>query len=82
MGNTKEMSQLNAVLIWVPLSVTFALEVSRSNCISGMGGPIVMEQEGGESIGCPDVNHKGNESTGCCADSGDLILIFVRQIVE
>ena len=25
--------------------------------MSGMGGPIVMEQKGQESIGCPDVKH-------------------------
>ena len=35
----------------------FDLEFSRSNCILGMGGPIVMEWKGRESIGCPDVKH-------------------------
>ena len=40
-------------------SGTYDLEFLRSNCISGMGGPIVMEQKGLESIGCPDLkdNH-------------------------
>ena len=38
-----------------PLTSTFDLEFSRSNCISGMGGPIVMERKGRESIGCPEV---------------------------
>ena len=42
---------------------TFDLEFSRSNCISGLGGPIVMERKGRESMGYPDVKHKGNEST-------------------
>ena len=27
-------------------------EFSRSNCISGMGGPIVMERKEREAIGC------------------------------
>ena len=39
------------------LTFTFDLEFSRSNCISGMGGPIVIEWKGQESIGCPDVKH-------------------------
>ena len=43
MSNTKEMSQLDTALTWVPLNLTFDLEFSRSNCILGMGGPIVME---------------------------------------
>ena len=64
------MSQLNAALTGVPLILTFDLEFSRSNCISGMGGPIVMERKGRELIACPDVKHYGNESTGCCADWG------------
>ena len=57
MWNKKEMSQLDTTLTRVPLTLAFDLEISRSNCISGMGGPIVMEQKGGESIGCPDVKH-------------------------
>ena len=36
---------------------TFDLEFSRSNCISGMGGSIVVELKGQESLGCPDVKH-------------------------
>ena len=36
---------------------TFDLEFSRSNCISGMGGSIIMERKGQESLGCPDVKH-------------------------
>ena len=55
MWNKKEMSQLDATLTRVPLTLTFGLEFLRSNCISGMGGPIVMEQRGREWIGCPDV---------------------------
>ena len=33
-----------------------------------------MEQNGRESMGCPDVKHKGKESTGRCADWGTLTL--------
>ena len=40
------MSQLDTAPTEVPLTLTFDLELSRSNCISGMGGPIVMEQKG------------------------------------
>ena len=58
------------------------LEFSRSNCISEKGGPIVMERKGQESIGCPDVKHWGNESTGCCADWGIFDLDFYGQIVS
>ena len=68
------MCQLDTALTGVPLTLTFDLEFSRSNCISGMGGPIVMERKGRESIGCPDVKHKGNKSTGCCADWGPFDL--------
>ena len=57
MWNKKEMSQLDAKLTGVPLTLTFDLEFWRSNCISGMGGPIVMERKGRESIGCPDLTH-------------------------
>ena len=39
------------------LTLTVDLEFSRSNWISGMGGPIVMEWKGRESIRCPDVKH-------------------------
>ena len=51
------MSQLGAALTGVPLTLTFVFEFLRSNCISGMGGPIVMEQRARELIGCPDVKH-------------------------
>ena len=51
------MSQLNAALTGVPLTLTFDLEFSRSNCIPEMGGLIVMERKGRESIGCPDVKY-------------------------
>ena len=47
------MSQLDAKLTRVPLTLIFDLEFSRSNCISRMGSPIVMERKGRESIGCP-----------------------------
>ena len=53
----KEMSQLDAMLTRVPFTLTFDLELSKSNRISGMGGLIVMERKGRESIGCPDVKH-------------------------
>ena len=63
MWNKKEMSHLDATLTRVPVTVTFDLDFwpwnLRSNCISGMGGSIVMEQKRQESLGCPDVkpNH-------------------------
>ena len=46
---------VNRMLHWLgyrwhwPLTLNF----SRSNCISGMGSPIVMERRGRGSIGCP-----------------------------
>ena len=44
--------------LWEPcLTLTFDLKFSRSNCISGMGGLIVMERKVRESIGCPDVKY-------------------------
>ena len=56
-----EMSQLDAMLTRVPLTLTFDLdfdlEFLRSNCISGMGGPFVIERRGTELIWCPDVKH-------------------------
>ena len=55
MWNTKELSQQYAALTGVFFTFAFDLEFSRSNCISGMGGPIVMERKGWQSIGCPDV---------------------------
>ena len=55
----KEMSQLDATLTRVPWPLTFTYdhENSRSNCISGMEGSIVIERKGQESLGCPDVKH-------------------------
>ena len=41
-----------------------------------MWGPIVMERKGRESIGCSDVKHSGNESTGHSADWGTFDLEF------
>ena len=68
MWNKKELSQLDCMLTRGPLTLTltltFDLEFSKSNCILGMGGPIVIKLKRRESIGCPDVKHKGNESTG------------------
>ena len=40
----------------------------------GMGGPIVMEQKVRELLGCPDVKHWGNESSGHCANWGTFDL--------
>ena len=57
MWNKKEMSQLDDTLTRVPLTLTFDLENSRSNYILGMGGSIVMERKGQESLGCSDVKH-------------------------
>ena len=57
MWNVKGMSQLDAALTGVPLTLTFDLELWRSICISEIGGPIVMEQKGREPIWCPDVKH-------------------------
>ena len=79
MWNKKEMSQLDATLTRVPLTLTFDLNFSRSNYISGMGGPIVMEWKGWESIVCADVKHYGNETIGCCADWGTFDLEFSRS---
>ena len=77
MWNKNEMSKLDATLARLPLTLTFDLDlwpwIFRSNCISGMGGPIVMERKGRDWIGCPDVKHQGNESTGCCTDGGVLL---------
>ena len=39
-----------------------------------MGGLIVMERKPRESIGCPDVKHKGKESAGCGTDWGTFDL--------
>ena len=44
--------------LWTwPLTLTFDLENSRSNCIWGMGGSIVMERKGQVLLRCPDVKH-------------------------
>ena len=57
----KQKGNESATLTRVPLTLTltwtFDLEFSRSNCISGRGGPIAMERKGRELIGCPDVKH-------------------------
>ena len=57
MWNTKEMSHIGTALTGVYLTFTFDLEFSGSNCISGVGGPIVMERKERESIRYPDVKH-------------------------
>ena len=57
MWNKKEMSQQDAMLTKVPLTLIFELEFLLPNCILGMGGPIVIEGKGKESIWCPDVKH-------------------------
>ena len=57
MWNKKEMSQEDVTLTTVPLTLSFDLEFSRTNCISEMGGQIVMERKGLVLIGCPDVKH-------------------------
>ena len=74
MWNTKKMSRLDAALTGGPLTLTFDLEFSRSNCIFGMGGQIVMERKGWESIVFTDVKNKGSESSGCCTDWGTFHL--------
>ena len=51
------MSQLDAALTGVHLTLTVDLDFLRSNYISGMGGPIVMERKERESIGFLDVKH-------------------------
>ena len=81
MWNKEKMSQLDAMLTGVPLILTsdLDLEFSRSNCISGMWGSIVMEWKGWELIGCPDVKHNGSETTGWCADWGYFDLEFSRS---
>ena len=59
MWNKKEMSQLDATMTRIPLTLSFDLDIWPwilwPNCISWMGGPIVMERKGRESMGCPDV---------------------------
>ena len=57
--DVKQKGNESTTLTRVPLTLTFIfdLEFSRSNCISGMGDPIVMEGKGRESIGCPDLKH-------------------------
>ena len=74
---------VNWTLHWLgTFDLDLWLSFSRSNCISGMRGPIVMERKGRESIGCPDVKHKGNESTGCCADWGTCDLCLWLSIFK
>ena len=46
------------VYLWPwPLTLTIYLEFSKSNRISGMGGTILIQRKGRESIGRPDVKH-------------------------
>ena len=94
MWNMKEMSQLDAVLTGVLLTLTFDLEFSRSNCISGMGGWIVMEWTGRESIGGPDVKYNHyvtlrqrillgtgvTSDVGVFVDSSSLIQISLKFV--
>ena len=77
------MSQLDAALTGVPLILTFDLEFSRSNCISGMGGLIVMEQKGPELIGCLDVKQPlcDLEAGDTVRDRGDLRCQCFRRLV-
>ena len=70
------MCQLDTALTGVPLTLTFDLEFSRSNCISGMGGPIAMERKGRESIGCPDVKHKEISQLDAALTGVPLTLTF------
>ena len=62
---SKERKWVNWMPCWLgylwswPLTSTFDLEFSRSNCISGMGDPIVMVRRGRELIRCPGVKHWG-----------------------
>ena len=57
-GNSTKMSQLDAERTGIRLTfTTFKLEFAWSNCIWGMGDPIVMERKGRQLIGCPDVKH-------------------------
>ena len=56
-----KMKWVNWMRRWLgypwPWPWPLTLKNSRSNCISGMGGSIVMERKGQESLGCPDVKH-------------------------
>ena len=92
MWNKKEMSQLDASLTRVPdaalnvvpLTLTFDPGFSRSNCISGMGGPIVIERNGRELIECPDVkpNHCDLEAENTITDRGELRCRRFRRLVQ
>ena len=77
-----EMSQLDATLTRVPLTLSFDFEFSRSNCISGMGGLIVMEQKRRESIGCPDGKHKEMSQLDAALTGIPLTLNFQGRIVS
>ena len=47
-----------------------------------------MKRKGRESIGCPDVKHKGNGSSGCCEaedtvrDCDDLRCRCLRRLLK
>ena len=58
-NDVKQKGNESATLTRLPLTLTLTVdfEFSRSNCISGTGGPIAMERKGRELIGCPDVKH-------------------------
>ena len=75
---------VNWTLRWlgVPLTLIFDLQFARSNCISGMGGLLIMERKRRESKGCPDVKHWGNESTGRCPDRGTFDLCLWSSIFK
>ena len=53
MWNTTEMSQLDAALTGIPLTLNFQGQIVSQE----WDGPIVMEQKERESIGCPDAKH-------------------------
>ena len=85
MWNKKEMSQLDATLTRVPLTLTFDLESWRSNCISGMAGPIVMERKGWELVDgtpwCKTQPLCDLEAGDTVKDRGDLRCRRFRRLI-
>ena len=84
MWNTKAMSQLDTALTGVYLALTFNLEFSGLNCISGMGRLVVMEQNGWESIGCLEMKHNHyvtSRQRDTVRDQGDLWCRRFRRLV-
>ena len=73
----KKRKWVNWMLCW--LEYLWPWPLTLNLCMLGMGGPIVIEQKGWELIGCPDVKHYGNESSGCCTDWGTFDLEFSRS---